>query len=108
MGLTELLERANVSKTAYYALVRKDSILPKSMHAIADTLGVKPAQLLSDPEEERERALKRVLKARSLARDNPTLDPDNVRHTLLLLDKEPIDRLKGALLRGQTFNFHRS
>ena len=106
VSLNELLERAGVSKTAYYSLVRKDSVLPKSIHALAEALGVNPSKLVSDPNDERERVLRRTLRAKAIVEANPRLDPDNVRHTLLLLDKDPVDRLRGALLRGQTFDFH--
>lgn len=38
---------------------------------------------------------------------NPDLEPDNVRHTLLLLQEPPIDRLRRSLTRAQKFNFYR-
>jgi hypothetical protein len=34
-------------------------------------------------------------------------DPDNLRHTLLLLQKQPIERLRRALLRGRKIDIQR-
>jgi hypothetical protein len=31
----------------------------------------------------------------------PEADPDNVRHTLVLLEKPPLERLKRSLVRGR-------
>jgi len=31
----------------------------------------------------------------------PDADPDNVRHTLILLDKPPLERLQRSLIRGR-------
>ena len=40
--LTTALERAGVSRTAYYSLRRRDSILPRTIRALAGELGVEP------------------------------------------------------------------
>ena len=32
---------------------------------------------------------------------HPWADRDNVRHTLILLDRPPIERLQGSLIRGR-------
>jgi len=32
---------------------------------------------------------------------HPDADPDNVRHTLILLEQPPLERLKRSLLRGR-------
>ncbi|MBA4388455.1 MAG: hypothetical protein C0404_10775 [Verrucomicrobia bacterium] len=37
----------------------------------------------------------RIIKA------NPGIDPDTVRHTLIMLGKKPIERLELALVRGR-------
>jgi len=34
-------------------------------------------------------------------------DRDNIRHTLILLQEQPVDRLRRALIRGQQFNLRR-
>jgi len=106
MTLKDLLLQAGVSRTAYYSLVRKESVLPKSIRAIARTLEVTPTQILVDTEEEARRISARNEKVHAILAVNPAVDPDNVRHTLLLLDQEPEERLRRALLRGRTFDFH--
>ncbi len=50
--LTRLLEEAGVSKNAYYSLVRKHSVLPKSVLAIADHLDIQPSAFLEDVPDE--------------------------------------------------------
>jgi hypothetical protein len=39
-----------------------------------------------------------------IVKRHPGVDPDNIRHTLLLLDEEPIERLRRALQRGRPVN----
>jgi hypothetical protein len=34
--------------------------------------------------------------------EHPDADPDNVRHTLILLDQPPIERLRRSLTRGRS------
>ena len=48
----------------------------------------------------REQAVQRVL------RRHPEADPENLWHTLLLLELPPIERLRRGLLRGQTVHLH--
>jgi transcriptional regulator with XRE-family HTH domain len=106
MTLTEALERANVSRTAYYSLVRKESVLPGSVRAIADQLGVAPSKILVEagPGERRAQALLRI--AKKVIRKNPGASFENVWHTLMLLDDPPIDRLRRSLLRGRALDLH--
>jgi len=33
---------------------------------------------------------------------HPDADPDNVRHTLILLEEPPLERLQRSLIRGRT------
>jgi hypothetical protein len=33
---------------------------------------------------------------------HPNADPDNVRHTLILLEQPPLERLQRSLIRGRT------
>jgi hypothetical protein len=106
MTLTETLDRANVSRTAYYSLARKESVLPGSVRAIADQLGVAPSKILIEagPDERRAQALLRI--ARKVIRKNPGATFENVWHTLMLLEEPPIDRLRRSLLRGRAFDLH--
>lgn len=107
IGLIDLLRGAGVSRTAYYSLARKDSVLPKSIGAIARQLNVKPSAFLEEESRAEQRALEVVANLQSIMREHPTLNPDNVRHTLLLLNEKPVDRLRRALLRAQAIHIHR-
>ena len=102
-GLTlgALLSKAGVSKTAFYHLVHKNSVLPASLRSLADTLAVPPGAFLTetDPNVVKIRRI-RDLTDRIVA-DDPKLDRDNVRLTLLLLEEEPIRRLQRSLTRGR-------
>jgi hypothetical protein len=75
-----LLREAAVSRTACYSPTQKDSVRPKLIEAEARAL---------------------LARARKIVRTHPSANPDNVRHTLLLLKKEPIERLRRALIRAQ-------
>jgi transcriptional regulator with XRE-family HTH domain len=105
MTLSRLLENAGVSKNAYYSLARKDTVLPKSILAIANHLGVQPSAFLEEaPEEDRWAFLLEELEW--IAARNRHADRDNIRHTLLLLEDPPIERLRRALTRGQRLDLH--
>jgi hypothetical protein len=40
-------------------------------------------------------------KVHAVLEAHPDADPDNVRHTLILLEKPPLERLQLSLLRGR-------
>ncbi|MFH0953360.1 MAG: hypothetical protein V1873_03425 [Verrucomicrobiota bacterium] len=105
--LGELLRAAGVSRTAYYSLARKDSILPKSIEAIARHLEVAPSEFLEEEKRAELQARAILARAAAIASKHRAANPENVRHTLLLLQKEPIERLRRALLRAQTIHIHR-
>jgi transcriptional regulator with XRE-family HTH domain len=105
LTLSRLLQEAGVSKNAYYSLARKDSVLPKSVLAIADHLGVKPSTFLEEITEENRWSLLLEELERISAR-NRHADRDNIRHTLLLLQEPPIERLRRALTRGRKLDLH--
>lgn len=101
LTLKELLAKAGVSKTAYYHLVYKDSLLPRSMHDLADALDVRLSDLIED-ESDAVRATRALLhRTDAIMEAHPTLDRENVRHTLILLQEKPIARLRRALIRGR-------
>ena len=106
MTLQALLDEAGVSRTAYYSLVRKDSVLPRSVGALAGTLRVRPSALLAEagPAEWRARALLR--KAQRIATRNPGTSFEDIWHTLVLLEEEPAERLRRSLLRGRALDLH--
>ena len=107
MALGGLLREARVSRTAYYSLSRKDSVLPKSIEAIARRLDVSPSDFLEDNRRAEAEARALLAQANEIAQTHRSANPDNIRHTLLLLKKEPVERLRRALLRAQTANTHR-
>jgi len=107
LSLKKLLSLANVSKTAYYNLLYKDTLLPNSIHRIAKILGVQPSTLLEESNSEEEK-MKRILDLTDkIAVSLPELDRENVRHTLILLQEGPIERLRRSLIRGQKLNILR-
>ncbi len=108
LSLNQLFREAGVSKNAYYSLVRKDTVLPNSIIAIADRLGVKPSSFMEEASLEVERSLSLLEDLRRIMRRHKQADRDNVWHTLILLQQKPIERLRRSLTRGQRLDFHRT
>jgi transcriptional regulator with XRE-family HTH domain len=102
----QLLQTAAVSKNALYSLARKKTVLPRSVHAIAESLNVPPSALLSShsPLEQTGAIIRQTV---AILKKHTKADPDTIRHTLILLQEEPIERLRRSLLRGRKFNIHR-
>ena len=100
--LTALLEESGVSRNAFYSLARRESVLPRSLHAVAERLGVSPSVLLQEEGtlKQQGRALQRRVAA--IRKRHPDIDPDTIRHTLILLAEKPVERLRRALRRGRT------
>jgi len=98
--LTAALDRAGVSRTAYYSLRRRDNILPRTIRALARELNVDSERLLQKAPAARtyERRLKR---AREICERFPDTDFHIVWHTLTLLDLPPLERLRRSLRRGR-------
>ena len=42
-------------------------------------------------------------KVQAVLAAHPNADPDNIRHTLILLEKPPLERLQLSLLRGRAY-----
>lgn len=103
--VSALLERAGVSRTAYYSRARRPTVLPRSVHAIAKALGVRTADLLVEGDG-LVAALARIEEARRICEREPDLDFDTVRHTLALLDMPPSERLNASLRRGRLAATH--
>ncbi len=107
LSLTALLAKSGVSKTAFYHLVRKSSVLPASLRALGETLSVQPGAFLTEENPDIAK-IRRVLSlADRIAAGDPKLDRDNVRLTLLLLEEEPVQRLRRSLTRGRKSDLHR-
>ena len=106
ISLQALLDEAGVSRTAYYSLVSKDSVLPRSVRALAGTLGVRPSALLAEAGPQEWRAQAMLRKAQRIVKRNPGTSLEDVWHTLALLEEEPVDRLRRSLLRGHALDLH--
>ncbi len=107
LALGGLLRESGVSRTAYYSLTRKDSVLPKSIEAIAQRLDVSPSDFLDDHRRAESEARALLARVNKIAAAHPSASADNIRHTLLLLKKQPVERLRRALLRAQATHIHR-
>ena len=96
----DVLLKAGVSRTAYYSLARKDSVLPKSIGCVARALGVSPAAFLADETEVIGRLQERRARVEALHRRYPEDDRDVMFRTLQNLDLPPVERLRRALARA--------
>jgi transcriptional regulator with XRE-family HTH domain len=107
LSLTALLSKSGVSKTAFYHLVHKSSVLPASLRALAGTLSVRPGAFLTEENPDVDK-IRRILSLTDrIVAGDPRLDPDNVRLTLLLLEEDPVRRLRRSLTRGRKSDLHR-
>jgi hypothetical protein len=100
-----MLKEAGVSRNAFYSLARKKSVVPKSLVRIATHLGVSVSNLLEESPTPTERMKSLIAETESIVNRHDDVDRDNVRHTLILLEDNPIDRLRRALQRGRFFDF---
>ena len=106
LSLNALLKRAGVSKTAFYHLLYKESVLPRSIEALAAALGVRASALLDEADQESRRAVRLLEEVDRIAGSDLSVDRDNVRHTLLLLEEKPIERLQRSLIRARKPDLH--
>lgn len=107
MTLKELFEKSRVSKTAYYSLIRKERLLPQSVYLLARILKVRASTLLEEENPEVKKIQELRKKLGKIIEIYPEANPENIWHTLILLEEKPLERLKRGLLRGKKFNFHR-
>ena len=103
---SELLKQAGVSRNAFYTLAREDSVLPKSIRAIAKNLNISPSEFLTEDNQEMEKMKLLLKKVDDIAKKYKKIDRDNIRHTLLLMSEPPIECLRRALTRGQKPHIH--
>ena len=54
------------------------------------------------PARARRWAVQLMARVEAVLAANPAADPDNVRHTLILLDLPPFERLQRSILRART------
>jgi len=104
-NLKLVLHNAGVSRNAYYSLARKKSVLPKSIIAIAHQLDVQPSVFLEEESRLQQRAQLLLVTLDKIMKRHKKADRDTVRHTLLLLQEKPVNRLRRALLRAEKFDF---
>ncbi len=107
LSLNALLARAGVSKTAFYHLVHKSSVLPASLNALAEALAVRPGSFLTEENPDVAKIHRVLALTDRIVADDPKLDRDNVRLTLLLLEEDPVRRLRRSLIRGRKSDLHR-
>ena len=106
VALSKMLRDAGVSKNAFYSLARKDSVLPKSLTAIAACLDVSPFDFLEEEHPQARKARYVHVKAKDIVSQHTQADYDTVVHTLLVLEDKPLVRLRRALMRGQKPDLH--
>ena len=82
-------------------------MLPKSIHLIAEALGVTPSEILEDLSVEEIEFKKLIEESNDIVMQDPEVDRENVLHTLILLREKPVDRLRKGLIRAQKINIHR-
>jgi transcriptional regulator with XRE-family HTH domain len=99
--LSRLLRDADISRTAYYSLRRRESVLPKTVLRLATSLDAPASALLDETTSEERRARRRIDAAKRIAGESSGTSFDNVWHTLALLDEPPSERLNRALRRGR-------
>lgn len=100
-SLSEMLRRAGVSRNAFYSLARRGSLLPGSLLRVGEALETQPENLV-EAEDSKVDSMRRLLaKAEAIAKQNPGADFDTIRHVLLLLRKDPLERLRRALVRAR-------
>lgn len=99
--LARVLRDAGVSRTAYYSLRRRESVLPKTVLKLAAALDAPASELLDESTSEERRARRRIDAARRIAGESSGTSFENVWHTMALLDEPPSERLNRALRRGR-------
>lgn len=107
LTLSELLLSAGVSRNTFYTLARQESILPKSIQTIANHLQIPSSSFLIDEGSDTQKGLNLIKEVQNITLRHAQVDPDNIRHTLILLGEKPVERLRRALLRARRINIHR-
>lgn len=100
-----MLREAGVSRNAFYSLARKEYVVPRSLIHIAEHLGVSVSTFLDDTYTMAQRMRSLARETDRIVSQHGEVDRDNVRHTLLLLNEKPVERLRRALRRGRFVDF---
>ena len=101
LTLSQMLQEAGVSRNAFYSLARKKSVVPASVEAVARRLKVPSNEIVERPLSDEEKYSGLAEQARRIVEENPGSSWENIYHTLVLLEEEPINRLRRALRRGR-------
>src|SRR5262245_66628779 len=101
MPLSRVLREAGISRTAYYSLLRKESVLPKSVVKLAEALQASPSEILDGRYFEMRRAQRRLRLANEGVHRNPRLDFQDGWHSLVPLRLPPRAGLRRALPCGR-------
>ena len=101
LKIGEMLREAGVSRNAFYSLARKDYVVPPSLIRIAERLDISVSALLEETDTPVERMTSLAAESERISKRHPGVDRDNIRHTLLLLNEKPVERLRRALRRGR-------
>jgi transcriptional regulator with XRE-family HTH domain len=107
ISLGDVLKQAGVSRTAYYSLIRKKSVLPKSILRIASHLDINPAALLDNDDAKIKQIRGLQAKATVISSKYPECDRDVIFRTLQNLKKPPVERLRRALIRARQPAIHK-
>ncbi len=99
--LRRLFAESGVSPTAYYHIVRRPEILPKTLIRIARVLGLSPSALIEDVPDAVAAATRVSRQADRIARRHPEIDIGDIRQTLIQLGEPPAVRLRRSLSRGR-------
>ena len=105
LNIGEMLREAGVSRNAFYSLARKEHIVPPSLIRIAEHLGISVSALLVETDTPVARIKSVAAESKRISKRHPGVDRDNIRHTLLLLNEKPFERLRRALRRGRSVDF---
>lgn len=101
LTLSEALRRARVSRNAFYHLARRPTVVPRSVHALGEALGVRSSELLDEmPPSPDGRTAALLREARRIHARHPQSSFENIWHTLWLLEVSPAERLHRSLIRG--------
>jgi hypothetical protein len=101
LTLSEALRRAQVSRNAFYYLARRPTVVPRTVHALGEALGVCASELLDEtPPSPDDRAAVLLREARRIHARHPRSSFENIWHTLWLLEVSPAERLQRSLIRG--------
>jgi transcriptional regulator with XRE-family HTH domain len=104
ISAAQMLREAGVSRNAFYTLARKEAVVPRSLIRVAEFLEMPVSALLDDTGTPKQKIESLIAETDRIVKRHRGVDRDNVRHTLLLLDERPVERLRRALRRGRPVN----